>query len=404
MNHHHAKHVIIGAGAMGSAAAYHLARRGEPVLLIEQFALGHDRGSSHGAARITRHSYADPAYARLMPAAFRAWRELEASSGETVFFRTGGVSFSPPGVDYTARVEANLEELGVPHWRSSGKAWNARHPAYTLPGDYDVVFEPDAGMLSAARAVAIMVELARQDGGAATAVLEHTPVRRIDLDGDRPVVVTDAARITAERLIISAGAWLKRLLPGLAVPLRVCRQQVLYLMPDDPAPFRIGSFPVFIFKGASDLDAFYGMPAFLNLGVKAARHGGPEVDPQNVDRTPSEEAIASVRRFMRDHIPALEAARISQTEVCLYTVAPGEQFQVDFMPGRRDVLIASPCSGHGFKFSCLIGRALADLATSGGTDLAIGAWRIVAANTAPVVATSPTPTSLRQGPFNLPGQ
>src|SRR5437016_4385033 len=117
MQHLHARNVVLGAGAMGSAAAYHLARRGEPVLLIEQFELGHDRGSSHGAARITRHSYADPAYAALMPAAFRAWRELEADAGEPLYIRTGGVSFSPPGVDYAARVAANLAELGVPCWR-----------------------------------------------------------------------------------------------------------------------------------------------------------------------------------------------------------------------------------------------------------------------------------------------
>src|SRR3974390_3345081 len=129
MDTYHAKHVIVGAGAMGSAAAYHLARRGEPVVLFEQFALGHDRGSSHGAARITRHSYADRAYALLMPAAFRAWKELEADAGQTVFLRTGGVSFAPPGVDYSAQVAANLRELGIPHWRGSGKAWNTRYQA-----------------------------------------------------------------------------------------------------------------------------------------------------------------------------------------------------------------------------------------------------------------------------------
>src|SRR5262249_4889095 len=111
-----AQNVIIGAGAMGSAAAYHLAKRGEPVVLIEQFALGHDRGSSHGAARIIRHSYADREYARLMPEAFRAWNELEADAGEAVYLRTGGVSFSPPRVDYAPRCAANLRELGVPHW------------------------------------------------------------------------------------------------------------------------------------------------------------------------------------------------------------------------------------------------------------------------------------------------
>src|SRR3954466_11815054 len=107
MEYFHARNVIVGAGAMGSAAAYHLARRGEPVLLVEQFALGHDRGSSHGAARIARHSYADSHYARLMPAAFRAWRTLEADAGQNLYLRTGGVSLCPPGVDYVARVAAS---------------------------------------------------------------------------------------------------------------------------------------------------------------------------------------------------------------------------------------------------------------------------------------------------------
>src|SRR5579883_1065684 len=174
---------IIGAGAMGSAAAYHLARCGEPVVLIEQFELGHDRGSSHGAARITRHSYADPRYARLMPEAFRAWRELEADAGESLYIRTGGVSFSPPGLDYVAQVAANLSDIGVPHWRTTGRDWNRRRPVFGLPDDYDVVFEPDAGLIAAARAVAIQVELARHHGGTRTRVIERTPVRRIDLDG-----------------------------------------------------------------------------------------------------------------------------------------------------------------------------------------------------------------------------
>ena len=169
---------------------------------------------------------------------------------------------------------------------------------------------------------------------------------------------------------------MKHLLPALARPVRVTRQQVLYLLPEDPTPFSIGQFPVFIFKGATELEAFYGMPMFLHSGVKAARHGGPEVDPEAVDRNPSEESIASVRNFLRGHIPSLALAPIGQTEVCLYTVAPGDAFLVDFYPGRNDVVVASPCSGHGFKFSPLIGGALADLATAGKTSLPIDAWRI----------------------------
>jgi sarcosine oxidase len=371
------RNVLIGAGAMGSAAAYHLARRGEPVLLVEQFALGHDRGSSHGAARITRHSYADPRYARLMPEAFRAWRELEADAGESVYIRTGGVSFSPPGVDYVAQVAANLEELGVPHGRSSGREWNRRHPAFGLPADYDVVFEPDAGLIAAARAVAIQVELARSHGGTHTRVIEQTPVRRIDLDGRRPAVVTDSSRIVADRLIVSAGAWVKRLLPGLPVPLRTTRQQVLYFRSRDSASFQIGRFPIFMYVPDSEQDVYYGMPEFQGVGAKVARHSGPETDPDVEDRTVGEEYRSVVRGFLRGHIPLLADAPIDFTETCLYTVAPDDQFQVDFLPGRSDVIVASPCSGHGFKFSCLIGRILADLAVEGTTGLAIEPWRIL---------------------------
>ena len=371
-----AKNVIIGAGAMGSAAAYHLAKRGEPVVLIEQFALGHARGSSHGAARITRHSYADARYARLMPAAFRAWKDLEADAGESLYIRTGGVSFSPPGVDYAARVAASLEELDVPHWRTSGREWSRRRPAFQLPDGYDVVFEPDAGMVAAARALEVQIERARLHGGARTRIIEQTPVRRIDLDGPHPIVLTDSLRLIADRLIVSAGAWVKRLLPGLPVPLRATRQQVLYVRPRDRAPFQVGRFPVFIYKGAGEEDAFYGMPEFLELGVKVARHAGPESDPDVEDRNVGEDYRATVRRFLQGHIPLLADAPIELTESCLYTVAPDDQFQVDFLTGRPDVIVASPCSGHGFKFSCLIGRVLADLVTTGNTPIVIDAWRI----------------------------
>jgi sarcosine oxidase len=370
------RNVVIGAGAVGSAAAYHLARRGEPVLLLEQFALGHDRGSSHGAARITRHSYADAGYAQLMPVAFQAWKELEADAGESVYIRTGGVSICPAGVDYVSRVATNLADLRVPHRRMTGRQWNQVTSAFTVAASHDVVFEPDAGILAAARAVAIQIEVARAQGGERTRVLASTPVRRIDLDGASPVIVTDAMEITAERLIVAAGAWVKRLLPQLSVPLQVTRQQVLYFRPADLAPFQIGRFPVFIFMGETPQEAYYGMPGFQGLGVKVARHFGPEIDPDREDRTVGEEYREIVRGFLRSHIPALAAAPIDLTEVCLYTVAPDEQFVVDFLPGRHDVLVASPCSGHGFKFSCLIGNILAELATTGASARPLPTWAL----------------------------
>ena len=154
------------------------------------------------------------------------------------------------------------------------------------------------------------------------------------------------------------------------------RQQVLYVRAADTSPFGIGRFPVFIFKGAHAEDSFYGMPEFQGLGVKVARHGGPEFDPDIDDRTIGADYKLTVRNFLRDHIPVLADAPIESSEVCLYTVAPDDQFQVDFLPGRPDVIVASPCSGHGFKFSCYIGRVLADMAVSGQRDMPAEAWRI----------------------------
>ena len=369
-----AKNVVVGAGAVGTAAAYHLARRGEPVVLVEQFGPGHARGSSHGATRIIRHSYADPDSARLMPRAFQAWRELEADAGRSVYVRTGGASFCPPGVDYVESVCENLREADVPHRRMSGAAWNEAQPEFTLPADYEVAFEPDAGLLAASRVLEILAELARR--GPDTRILNETPIRRLDLDGDRPVVVADKLTIEADRLIVAVGAWTGRLVPELAPLLRPTRQKVLYFRPATPGPFQVGRFPVFIHMGPTADEAFYGMPGFLGSGVKFARHGGPPTDPDVPDAdAPGPEYEALLRAYLAAHLPILAEAPIAATETCLYTVAPEERFLVDLHPRRDDVLVASPCSGHGFKFSILVGRVLADLAETGRVDPAYAPWK-----------------------------
>ena len=369
------QNLVLGAGAMGSATAYHLARRGEPVCLVEQFALGHDRGSSHGTARITRHSYADVAYARLMPEAFRMWRVLEADAGQNLYLRTGGISLCPQGVDYVAHVAASLADVGVEHRRMTGREVHRALPLFDPPDGADAVFEPDAGLLAAAKALRVQVELARQFGGEKTRVLENCPVRRVDLDGEKPTLVTDTGRIVADRLILTAGAWTKRLVPSWPVPLQPTRQQVLYFRPPDPLDFLPGRFPVFIVKGAGTLNDYYGMPAFEGLGVKVARHGGPDVDPESPERVIGDDYRETVRQFLRDWIPSLASAPIDFAEICLYTVAPDDQFHLGPLPDRPDVLVASTCSGHGFKFSCLVGRVLADLATHGETDVPIQIWQ-----------------------------
>jgi sarcosine oxidase len=390
--------VVLGAGAVGAAAAYHLTRAGEPVLLIEQFAPGHTRGSSRGPARITRHSYADAAYARLMPAAFRAWRALEADAARPLYIRTGGVSFCPPGVDYVSRVSENLAATDVPHRRLTGAAWNAHNAAFELPADYDVVFEPDAGLIASERAVATMLALASERGAS---LLPWTAARSIDVEGPRirlsceridPATEQPTGEtfdVNADRLVVAVGAWIGRLLPEFNQALRPTLQQVRYLKPASDGSHAIGRLPAFIFTGDDRETAYYGLPDFLGGGVKVARHGGPEVDPEAPERTLSAEDHAALRRFLANHLPGLAEAPLLHEETCLYTMAPGERFVIGPLPRRPEVLIASPCSGHGFKFSCLVGEVLADLARDGWTDQEVEAWSSPAEVIAAPLAVAP---------------
>ncbi len=378
-----AEHVVLGAGAVGTAAAYHLARRGEPVVLVEQFRIGHDRGSSHGSSRIARHSYPDLDHASLMIDAFEAWRQLEADAGRPLFVRCGGVSVAAPGSDYVGRVTDSLRALGVAHRRSGGAALRRSLPPFAVPDNWDVVFEPDAGLLHASAVVAAQAELAQTIGGERTTVLEGLAVRSIDLDGDRPTLLTDGPRIEARRLIVAAGAWAPRLLPSLPIELTPTLQTVFYFRPPDPAAYAVGRLPVFIAIGPGADDAFYGLPDFLGAGVKVARHGGPPFDPSAEDRPLDPAAEADVRAFLGGFLPGLAGAPLDRAETCAYTMAADELFVVGPLPGRPDLIVASPCSGHGFKFANLVGRALADLAIDGSTSVPIGLWSPTRAVVAP---------------------
>jgi sarcosine oxidase len=368
--------LVIGGGAIGTAAAYHLSQRGEPVLLVDQFAFGHDRGSSHGAARIIRHSYADPSYARLMIDAFDAWRALEADAGRVFFRRTGGVSICPQSIDYVAKVEASLKSIGVPHRRMPGSDWNRCSPGFAISASDHVVFEPDAGLLAAAEAMEAERALAIHHGAE---FRQEAKVRKLDLDSSRPTLIFDDDRIEAERLIVAAGPWTNQLLPSLPVSLVPTRQQVIYFRPEAPAFSESGRMPVFISMGERPGQAYYGMPACLGMGIKVARHGGPETSPDVTDREVSAGYIAEIRAFLRETIPLLADAPIDRTETCLYTMADKEEFRIGRLPMRREVIVASTCSGHGFKFSTLIGRILADLCQSDPEldSSAVHPWRLI---------------------------
>lgn len=366
--------IVVGGGVMGCAAAYHLAQDRRRVLLLEQFALGHTNGSSHGHSRIIRLAYDGEDYVRLAQAAFPLWRALEAESGAALLLMTGGVDLGRPGVASFEATRATLAAAGVPFEDLDRAALAARFPQFQLPEGTAGTYQADYGILDADRCVATLAAEARRHG----AVLrEREPARQLRTVGDAVEVRTDQGVYGADRLIVSAGSWARPLLRqlDLDLPLRVTREMVAFFAPCDPAPFQPGRFPVFIHHSDGGW-AGYGFPIFGLPGVKVAFHGGgPEVALDDEDRSVDPGRLAELRRYATGLLPGLSGEVIYAVS-CRYTLTPDEHFIIDRHPAYPQVVVASPCSGHGFKFGVLVGRILADLAGPGTTPHPIGRFEL----------------------------
>jgi len=351
---------VIGLGAMGSAALMNLARRGVRAVGIEQFAPGHDQGSSHGETRIIRLGYFEhPSYVPLLRRTYTLWRELEAAAGRPFMHITGIVEIGAPDsevVDGTLRAS---REHALPHDVMDAAETMRRFPAFRIPANYMGVFQPDGGFLDVEPSIHAMIALATQAGAT---VLPGTTVRGFDADGGRVRIDTAGGTIEAKTAIVSAGAWAKKLLPDL--PLTVTRQVQAWFDPREAAPFRDGRFPVFLLESGHGVH--YGFPPHGGSPLKVAKHHASEaaVDPDRVERDISSADEAEIRAAVAEHIPAANG-RMTAAKTCLYTVTPDHDFIIDRMSGN--VIVASPCSGHGFKFAPVIGEVLADLATGGTT-------------------------------------
>lgn len=369
--------VIIGTGVIGTSVAYALASRGTQVLLLEQFTVGHDRGSSHGESRVIRYSYSDPLYAGLMGDAYQTWAKLEADSGIPLYLRTGGLSFGPADSDYVPSIISNLKKIGVPSRLMTAQEVRRNYPSLAMPDDFVAAFEPAAGVLMADRVPRIMVELASRAAGGLFELRENYPVSNIDLNGEFPVVIgPDQQRIEAERVVVAAGGWVRKLLPKEAKSFEVTRQSVFHLKPKQMDRFRPGNWPVLIYKGDDELDLFYAVPAISESGVKIARHGGPKIDPDGPIPDVSEMDWEPVSGFIQRFIPEWgESAERGLQKNCLYTMTPEEDFRIGYIDRHPKVILASPCSGHGFKFAPLVGRIVADLCETGMCDYDISRWK-----------------------------
>jgi sarcosine oxidase len=358
--------VVVGLGALGSAAAWVLARSGARVLGLEQFELGHHRGASHDHARIIRRSYHTPGYVRLADLAYRAWAELEWEAEERLVVTTGGLDLFPPGSAIPPDpYRASLEACGVPYqWLDAAEVMR-RWPAFRLEDGVRGLWQADAGMVPAARGTRLMQRLAAGYGAVLMANCPVTAVR--DLGGSVEVATASGEQFQAARLLLCADAWTGDLLTqlGTELPLVVTQEQFSYYRPAEAAAFAVGRFPVWIWM---DDPSFYGFPVWPDAALKAAQDvGGRPVTATTRSFDPDPAATDRLAGFLRARLPAAAGAH-AHTATCLYTLTPDRDLVLGPVPGHDRVLVALGAA-HGFKFAPLMGRVLADLALHGGTDV-----------------------------------
>ena len=365
--------IVLGVGGMGSAAVYHLARRGKRVLGIEQFDIPHSLGSSHGISRIIRLAYYEhPSYVPLLQRAYPLWRELEQGFGEQLLHITGSIDAGPPDGHCFAGSLESCQLHGLQHEVLDGAAVNDRFPGYRLPRDLMAVFQPDGGFLMSERCIVAHV-VAAQALGAAVQARER--VLGWEPRGDGVRVQTDHGAYEAERLVVTAGAWAGTLLPELR-SLAVAERQVLaWLQPTRPELFMPERFPVFNLEVKEG--RYYGLPIVSVPGFKFGRyhHLAEATTADDVDRDchPRDEAV--LREFARKYFPD-GAGPTMALRACMFANSPDEHFIIDIHPSFAQVAIAAGFSGHGYKFCSVVGEILADLASSGETRHDVDLFRL----------------------------
>jgi len=366
--------IVVGVGAMGSAACHHLARRGRRVLGLEHYGVPNDRGSSHGINRIIRLAYYEhPAYVPLLRRAYELWRRLEVESGDALLHVTGSIDASSPDDEIIRGALHACELHDIPHVLCTSTELALRFPGYRLPPDHLALFQPDGGFLASGKCIEAHARLAQAAGAEIHA---HERVLGWDLVPGGVRVRTVDDDYEADRVIVSAGAWLGELVPSLQALGRPERQVLAWFEPLVPEYFEPAGFPVF--NVAVEEGRYYGFPAFGIPGFKVGRyhHLGEQIEtPDTWNREPVAADEALLREFTERYFPEA-AGPLLAAQACMFTNTPDEHFIVDTLPGEERVIVASPCSGHGFKFSSVVGEILADLATEGTTRHDIGLFRL----------------------------
>jgi sarcosine oxidase len=370
--------IVAGTGSMGAAACYYLAQKGYNVLGLEQFdSLPHDKGSHGGQSRIIRKAYFEhPDYVPLLNRAYRNWQQLEETTGEKLYFRTGLVYCGPADHAIISGVKHAASVFGIPLEKINEKS---RFPFFKIPGEHEILLEPDAGFLLPGKAIALLIDEARKTGA-----IINTGETLMDWkrENGEVTVVTSRKKYSAKKLIITTGAWTAQVLKNFAIPLKVTRQVLVWVHPVNSSDLGPENFPCWLIADHTIKGAYYGFPYFDEKeypgpsGLKFGLHyPGAIADPDNVNRQITDTELNDIINGIRNYFP-LTGSPVVHTATCLYNNTPDENFIIDHLPGNEDVIIACGFSGHGFKFVPVIGEILAELATEGRTTLPIDFLRL----------------------------
>ncbi len=364
---------VIGLGAHGSAAIYHLSQTGCNVLGIDRFHPPHTWGSSHGQSRIIREAYLEsPMYVPLIQTAYTMWEELEKAWGKPLLLKTGGLMLGKKESAVVAGSKLSADTYAIPYDYLDAAAIKQRFPAFKMQPDDVGLYEQRAGILFPEECIQAQLALAANN----TTLQFDEQVQAI-IPGDNSITITtNKATYTADKLIVSAGAWLNELLPELRLPLTVQRQVLFWFKntsANNPLNEQLtpGKLPIYIWEYQPD-KMFYGFPD-LGDGIKIAlHHQGAVTTADGIDREVSGAEIDAITAIIKQYLTA--EVTFNYSVVCMYTNTPDEHFILDYHPQHRNIIVASPCSGHGFKFSSAIGKILSEMATGAALSNDIAAF------------------------------
>jgi sarcosine oxidase len=365
--------IVIGAGGMGSAAVYHLARRGLKVLGLERYDIPHEMGSSHGYSRMIRYTLQEhPSYVPLVRRAYELWHELEETAEEKLVVTTGSVRAGPADSPYFQKAKESCDLHNIPYEILTAAEINKRFPGYRFPEEITSIYQADGGFLLPEECIVSHVRAAEAAGA-----VVHTQETVLDWEpqGGGVQVRTGRDTYTADRLVVTAGPWAAKLIPELAAYAVPERQVLGWFQPERPELFTPETFPVF--GVLTEEGRYYGFPSYTVPGFKIGRshHLEQKVDPDLMDREVHAEDEAILRQAVSRYFP-LAAGELLDRKTCIYTNTPDEHFMIGVLPEHPQVSVAAGFSGHGFKFASVIGEIMADLAQEGETEHDISLFRL----------------------------